>query len=208
MSQSKRWLREHRTDYYVKKSQQEGYPSRAAYKLLEIQQKDQLIKPGMVVIDLGAAPGGWSKVARELVGERGKVIALDLLPMEPISGVTFLQGDFNDDNILQKLFSVLENQPVDLVISDMAPNISGQKSIDQPRTMHLVELAWDFARKVLKEGGSFLVKVFQGQGVDAFILELRKEFKTVKIRKPKSSRARSREVYILGRDFLGYNNNK
>ena len=212
MGDSKRWLKEHFSDQYVKKAKQQGYPSRAAYKLLEIQAKDQLIKPGMVVVDLGAAPGGWSVVAEELVGGKGAVIALDLLPMEPISGVVFIQGDFNEASV----FNLLETSVVeasqggraDLVISDMAPNISGEKSIDQPRSLHLVELAWDCARQLLKPGGAFIAKVFQGEGVDALLVELRCHFKRIKLRKPKSSRSRSSEVYILGTEFLGYNEKK
>ncbi len=208
MSDSRRWLDEHFSDEYVKRAQKEGYPSRAAYKLLEMQKKDKLIKPGMVVVDLGAAPGGWSAVASELVGQKGCVIAVDLLPVEPRPQVHIIQGDFNDQAVLDKLLALVAenatNNQVDLVISDMAPNISGQRSIDQPRSLHLVELAWDCAAQILQPGGTFLAKVFQGAGVDEFLSELRKHFKSVKIRKPKASRARSSEVYVLGLGFLGY----
>lgn len=210
MSGSKRWLREHFSDEYVKKSKDEGYPSRAAYKLLEIQQKDRLIKPGMIVVDLGAAPGGWSMVAAELVGEKGAVIALDILPMAPQAGVEFIQGDFTEQETLDNLLKLVAERSkkglVDLVISDIAPNITGQKSVDQPRALHLVELAYDCAERILKPGGSFLAKIFQGAGVDDFINSLKSQFKDVKIRKPKSSRARSSEVYVRACEFLGYNN--
>lgn len=201
---SKRWLKEHFSDQYVKKAQATGYVSRAAFKLQAIQEKDKLITPGMTVVDLGAAPGGWSQVARELVGEKGKVIALDILPMEPISGVTFIQGDFREQSVLDELLQEAGEHGVDVVISDMAPNLSGQKSIDQPRSMYLLELAWDCARQILRPGGHFLAKVFQGEGVDTFIKDIRSNFKTVKSRKPDASRARSREFYILGKGFLGY----
>lgn len=201
---SKRWLKEHFDDQYVKRAQAKGYLSRAAYKLLAIQEKDKLITPGMVVVDLGAAPGGWSQVAMELVGDKGKVIALDILPMEPISGVTFIQGDFREQTVLDQLFDAVGDRQVDVVISDMAPNLSGQKSIDQPRSMYLIELAWDCAKQVLRPGGHFLAKVFQGEGVDNFIKDLRLNFDTVKSRKPDASRARSREFYILGKGYLGY----
>lgn len=199
---SKRWIKEHISDHYVKQAQASGYPSRAAFKLLEIQKKDHIIKPGMAVVDLGAAPGGWAMVATEIVGPKGKVFAMDLLPMKPIAGVTFIQGDFNDQAVYDKLMTLIGNQAVDLVISDMAPNITGNKSIDQPRIVQLVELAWHFAAEVLKPGGDFLAKIFQGEGVDSLVAELKQHFKVVKIRKPKASRPRSREIYILCR---GYN---
>ena len=198
----KSWMQEHLTDFYVKQAKREGYPSRAAYKLLEIQQKDNLIVPGMRIVDLGAAPGGWSKVAMELLKGKGQIIALDCLPMSPPSGVRFIQGDFTEDQVLAELLSDLNNQPVDLVLSDMAPNISGQKSVDQPKSMYLAELAADLAQKVLRPGGSFLVKIFQGEGVDQFILDLRKHFAKVKIRKPQASRSRSPEIYILAQGFI------
>ncbi len=201
---SKRWLEEHFSDQYVKKAQAAGYPSRAVYKLLELQEKDHFLKPGMMVIDLGAAPGSWSMLAKEWVGEKGTVIALDLLPMDPIGDITFIQGDFQDEAVLNALLAEIDERPVDLLMSDMAPNVSGQKSVDQPRSVHLVELAWDCAKQVLRPGGTFLAKIFQGEGVDNLVKELRKDFKTVKLRKPKASRSRSPEFYILGIGFLRY----
>lgn len=205
MTDSKRWLKEHFSDQYVKKAKQEGYPSRASYKLLELQAKDHLFKPGMIVVDLGAAPGGWSVVAKDLVGPKGAVIAVDLLPMKPIAGVTFIQGDFNEEAVFEHLQEAVHECSksgwVDLVISDMAPNISGEKSIDQPRSLHLLELAWDCAGRLLKPGGSFLAKVFQGPGVDEVLVQLRQHFKPVKLRKPKASRARSSEVYVCATEF-------
>lgn len=197
------WMKEHLTDEYVQKAKDEGYVSRAAYKLLEIQEKDKILKFGQRVVDLGAAPGGWSQVASEIVGSKGKVVAIDLLPMEVAGDIIFIQGDFREQEILDQLFAVLEDEKVDVVLSDMAPNISGQKSIDQPRTTYLVELALDCAFKTLKPGGTFLAKVFQGEGVDAIINQLKTRFKSYKTRKPKSSRARSREIYLLATGFLG-----
>jgi 23S rRNA (uridine2552-2'-O)-methyltransferase len=196
---SKQWLREHFNDEYVQRAQQEGYRSRAVYKLLEIQERDHLIKPGMTVVDLGAAPGGWTEIARNLVGRKGRVIATDILPMDPIEGVDFVLGDFRDDEVLQKLMKIIGDEPVDLVLSDMAPNMSGMDAVDQPRSMYLVELALDMARQVLKPGGDLLVKVFQGEGSEAYFRELRHEFQRLIIRKPKASRPRSREVYALAR---------
>jgi 23S rRNA (uridine2552-2'-O)-methyltransferase len=196
---SKRWLKEHFKDEYVRKAQESGYRSRAVFKLLEIQEKDRIIKPNMVVVDLGAAPGGWSEVARQLVGRNGRVIATDILPIDPIDGVEFLQGDFREDEVLQALLALIGEDRADLVLSDMAPNISGVDAVDQPRAMYLVELALDLARQILKPGGDFLVKVFQGEGSEDYIRALRQEFDTVIIRKPKASRPRSREVYILAR---------
>ena len=205
---NKRWLARHRKDIYFKRAKEQGYPSRAAYKLLEIQKKDHLLKPGMSVVDLGSSPGGWSMVTRELVGEKGVVIAVDLLPIASIAGVDFIQGDFNELAVFERLQALVnEKTPtgqVDLVISDMAPNISGGKSVDQPKSVHLVELAWDCAKTLLKTGGTFLAKIFQGAGVDALVADLRRYFKHVKIRKPSASRQESREVYILGCEFLGY----
>lgn len=201
---SDQWLKEYSSDYYVKKAHQQGYPSRAAYKLLAIHKKDHLIKPGMRVVDLGAAPGGWSQVAQELVGLKGKVIAVDLLSMSAIPGVTFVQGDFREREVLDRLFAELDGQQVDLLLSDMAPNLSGQKSIDQPRSLYLAELAWDCAQRVLRPGGHFLVKVFQGGGTEALTSSLKKNFTLLKYRKPDASRARSREFYLLGKGFLGY----
>jgi 23S rRNA (uridine2552-2'-O)-methyltransferase len=169
------------------------------YKLLEIQKRDKLIKPGMTVVDLGAAPGGWSEVARNLVGKKGRVIATDILPMDPIEGVDFVQGDFREEAVFEKLMEIIGNQPVDLVLSDMAPNMSGMDAVDQPRSMYLVELALDMARQILKPGGDMLVKVFQGEGSEAYFKELRSEFERLMIRKPKASRPRSSEVYALAR---------
>ena len=200
---SARWLREHFTDEYVKRAQAEGYRSRAVYKLLEIHEKDYLLRPGLTVVDLGAAPGGWSQLAARLVGGRGAVIALDILPMEPLPGVTFIEGDFREAAVLERLLNVLNSQPVDLVISDMAPNTSGVKAVDQPRGMYLAELALDFARRCLRPGGDFLTKTFQGEGFDGFLRELRTAFATVAIRKPKASRARSAEQYLLARNYRG-----
>ncbi len=195
---SGRWLKEHFADQYVKEAQKLGYRSRAAFKLLEIQQKDRLIKPGMIVVDLGAAPGGWSQIAAQLVGEHGRVLALDILPMDEISGVEFVEGDFREASVLQCFERVLNDQQPDLVISDMAPNISGNDSIDQPRAMYLVELALDFARQHLRKDGNFLVKVFQGTGFEAYFKEMKQIFKKVITRKPMASRNRSSEVYLLG----------
>ena len=200
---SKRWLQEHFSDHYVKLAQQEGYRSRAAYKLLEIQAKDKIIKPGLVVVDLGAAPGGWSEIAVKLVGANGRVLALDILPIEPIAGVEVIQGDFTADETLAVLLDTLNKQAVDLVISDMAPNMSGMSVIDQPRVMYLAELSLDFATQVLKPDGVFLVKIFQGEGFDSFLKTLRDAFVEVKIRKPKASRARSKEFFLLAKGLKG-----
>lgn len=200
---SARWLREHFTDEYVKRAQREGYRSRAVYKLLEIDEKDRLLRPGLTVVDLGAAPGGWSQLAARLVGERGAVIALDILPMEPLSDVTFVEGDFREAVVLERLLAALNGRSVDLVISDMAPNTSGIKAVDQPRGMYLAELALDFAQRVLRPGGDFLTKAFQGDGFDAFLRELRAAFATVAVRKPRASRARSAEQYLLARNYRG-----
>lgn len=198
---SGRWLAEHFHDEYVKLAQEQGFRSRAVFKLKEIQERDDLIKPGMAVLDLGAAPGGWSQYALRQVGKRGRVVALDILPMEPIAGVTFIQGDFKDDAILEKLHAVLAGSGVDVVLSDMAPNLSGNKVVDQPRSMFLAELALETARNVLSEGGTFLVKLFQGSGSDAFQRDVNATFAKTLIRKPKASRTRSNEVYLLARGF-------
>lgn len=198
---SGRWLNEHFNDPYVKKSQQEGYRSRASYKLLEIQKKDQLIKPGMILLDLGAAPGGWSQVAVELVGKKGCVIASDILPMEPLEGVEFIQGDFSEDEAYQQILAQLNGRSLDLVISDMAPNMSGINAVDQARSMYLVELALEMATQVLRPGGCFLAKVFQGAGFDELLAALRSKFDKVQSRKPDASRARSREKYIIAKGF-------
>lgn len=199
---SGRWLREHFDDPYVKRAQQEGYRSRAVYKLEEIDRRDRLLQPGMTVVDLGAAPGGWSQYARRAVGEKGRVVALDILPMDSMAGVEILQGDFREQEVLDRLLQTLGDRPVDLVISDMAPNISGVNSVDQARAMYLAELAVDLAKQILKPGGDLLLKVFQGEGFDAILAELRRSFKSVVIRKPKASRPRSREVYALARNYI------
>jgi 23S rRNA (uridine2552-2'-O)-methyltransferase len=200
---SKEWLKEHFDDVYVKRSQEQGYRSRASFKLLEIQDKDRLIKPGMTVVDLGAAPGGWSQVAAQLVGDRGKVIASDILPMDSLPGVEFLQGDFTENEVFEALLASIGEEGADLVISDMAPNMSGMKEIDQPRAVYLAELALDLARSILKPGAYFLVKVFQGAGFQEFHRDMQTSFKAVKSRKPQASRARSREIYLLGAGFEG-----
>ncbi|MGD8573220.1 MAG: 23S rRNA (uridine(2552)-2'-O)-methyltransferase RlmE [Gammaproteobacteria bacterium] len=198
---SRRWLDEHFDDAYVKKAQQQGYRSRAAYKLLEIQQRDRIIKPGENVIDLGAAPGGWSQVATELVGKQGRVIALDILPLDPIAGVVCLQGDFTEQMVFDQLLNTLGDDKVGLVLSDMAPNISGIRAVDQPRSVYLAELALDLAQKVLVNQGDLLIKVFQGEGFDELLAQIRALFAKVNIRKPQASRSRSREVYILAKGF-------
>jgi 23S rRNA (uridine2552-2'-O)-methyltransferase len=196
---SQNWLKEHFDDQYVKKAQQAGYRSRATFKLEEIDKKDKLIRPGMHVVDLGAAPGGWSDYAFNRVGDKGTVVALDILPMTPLTGVHFIQGDFREDEVLDELNNVLNGQQIDLVLSDMAPNMSGMGSIDQPASMYLVELALDFAVNNLSKNGAFLVKVFQGEGFDAFLKDMRNNFVKVTTRKPEASRARSRETYLLAR---------
>ena len=194
-------MQRHLNDEYVQRAQREGYRSRAAYKLLEIQEKDHILRPGQVVVDLGAAPGGWSQVAKQLVGSRGEVFALDLLEMEPLPGVNFLQGDFREQMVLDRLMDLLAGRPVDLVISDMAPNTSGVLAVDQPRAMYLCELALDFARQVLRPGGTFVTKVFQGEGFDDFVRDLRSGFQRMVTRKPRASRPRSREVYLVATGF-------
>lgn len=199
---SHRWLQEHFSDEFVKKSQQEGFRSRAIYKLKEIQEKDRILKPHHKVIDLGAAPGGWSQYAASIVGEQGRVVASDILPIDPLPFVEFVQGDFREDDVLEELLQTLGNDKADVVISDMAPNVSGMLAVDQPRAMYLCELALDMARQVLKPNGTFLVKMFQGEGSDAYIKDVRSSFKSVKIRKPQASRPRSREVYVLGKQFV------
>lgn len=196
---SQSWLKEHFDDPFVKKAQQKGYRSRATFKLEEVDLKDKLIRKGMTVVDLGAAPGGWSDYALHRVGESGKVIALDILPMTPLTGVSFIEGDFREDAVLTQLNTVLDGQQIDLVLSDMAPNITGVDSIDQPSSMYLTELALDFAVNNLSKQGDFLVKVFQGEGFDAYLKIMRDTFTKVITRKPEASRARSREVYLLGR---------
>ncbi len=195
---SHRWLKEHFDDPWVAKAQAAGYRSRASYKLLEIDRKDRLLRPGMRVLDLGAAPGGWSQVVAQKVGMSGVVVASDILPMEPVAGVTFVQGDFREDAVFEQLGALLPAGSVDLVLSDMAPNISGNKAVDQPQAMYLAELALDLALRLLKPDGCFLVKVFQGEGVDAYRRDFRDAFVKVNTRKPQASRQRSREVYLLG----------
>ena len=195
---SKQWMREHVNDPYVQLAQKEGYRSRAAYKLLEIDAKDHLLNPGTVVVDLGATPGGWSQVAAAKVGRSGKVIALDLLPLDPLPGVDFIRGDFREAAVLEQLEDLLHGKPVGLVISDMAPNISGVASADQARAMHLAELALEFALEHLTDDGSFLVKVFQGAGFEDFLKLMRSRFAKVVTRKPRASRDRSSEQYLLG----------
>ena len=198
---SKQWLREHFDDEYVRRSHGERYRSRASYKLLEMQDKDGLIRPGMTVVDLGAAPGGWSQVAAELVGDQGRIVASDILPMVPIVGVDFVQGDFTDDLVFERLLSVIGEQGADLVISDIAPNITGISEIDQPRSLGLAEVALELAKSILKPGAYFLVKLFQGAGYPEYHRGMQSRFNSVKTRKPKASRDRSREVYLLGSGF-------
>lgn len=200
---SNRWLQEHFSDQFVKQSQKDGYRSRASYKLLEIHKKDSLFKPGVSVVDLGAAPGGWTQVAAQLIGEKGQVVASDILPMDPIADVTFVQGDFTEESVLEEILAAIGVDKVDLVISDMAPNMSGTKAVDQPKAMYLAELALDMSLQVLKPKGCFLTKVFQGEGFDQFFKAMREAFSSVVTRKPLASRSRSREVYLLGKGFKG-----
>ena len=196
---SNQWLRSHFDDEYVKRAQREGYRSRAVYKLAEIQEKDRLIRPGMTIVDLGAAPGGWSQYAAGILRGQGRILAMDILPMDELATVDFIQGDFREDEVFESLQKSLAQTKVDLVLSDMAPNISGMGAVDQPRSMYLVELAVDFADKVLDEGGTLLCKVFQGEGFDPLLADLRSKYSKVLIRKPKASRPKSREVYMLAR---------
>jgi 23S rRNA (uridine2552-2'-O)-methyltransferase len=198
---SARWLAEHAADPYVKRAREEGWRSRAAFKLEEIQKSDRLLKPGMTIVDLGAAPGGWSQYAARLLDGRGRIIALDVLEMPAIPGVEFLQGDFGEAAVFEKLRTVLEGARVDLVLSDMAPNMMGFADVDHDRSMHLVELVEEFATQVLRPGGDLLTKVFQGRGFQPLVARLRERFETVKLRKPNSSRSRSAEVYVLARGF-------
>ena len=206
MSKSKssgRWLREHFSDEYVIKSQKEGYRSRASYKLKEIDDRDKLLKPGNLVVDLGSAPGGWSQVAAERVGHKGRVIASDILLMDGLADVEFIQGDFTEEAVFNRILDAINSEPVDLVISDMAPNMSGMKAVDQPRAMYLAELAYDMAIKVLRPGGSFITKIFMGEGFDQYMKDARINFEKVLTRKPDSSRARSPEVYLVAKKFKG-----
>jgi 23S rRNA (uridine2552-2'-O)-methyltransferase len=195
---SKAWMREHVSDFFVKQAKKEGYRSRAAYKLIEIAEHDHLLAPGITIVDLGAAPGGWSQVAIERLGPNGRVIAVDFREMLPLPGVTFVQGDFTEASVLAQLEETLGKCPVDLVISDMSPNISGIGMVDQARGMHLAELALDFSLTRLNSGGNFLVKVFQGSGFDEFLRIMRGSFNRVVTRKPGASRGRSSELYLLG----------
>ncbi|MFO7325339.1 MAG: 23S rRNA (uridine(2552)-2'-O)-methyltransferase RlmE [Pseudomonadota bacterium] len=197
------WLARHVNDPYVKRAQKEGYRSRAAYKLLELNEKDRLIRPGMRVLDLGSSPGGWSQVAARLVGPKGKVLATDILPMDAIPNVDFIQGDFREEEVLRQIEDWLGGARFDLVLSDMAPNISGIAAADQAASMYLLELALDTARRTLKSGASFVAKMFQGAGSDQYIKELRAAFDKVQIRKPGASRKESREVYLVARGFRG-----
>jgi 23S rRNA (uridine2552-2'-O)-methyltransferase len=200
---SARWLNEHVNDPYVKQAQKDGYRSRSSYKLIQLNEKDRLVRPGMLVVDLGSAPGGWSQVAARLVGAKGRVLATDILPMEPLKNVDFIQGDFTEESVLKQVLDWLgDNQP-DLVLSDIAPNISGIDSADQASSMYLVELALDMARQVLKPKGDFVAKVFQGVGSEEFLKDLRTSFEKVLIRKPAASRSRSREVYMVAKGFKG-----
>ena len=198
---SSAWLREHFDDHYVKEAKRLGLRSRAAFKLMEIQEKDRLIKPGMVVVDLGAAPGGWSQFAYDIVGERGRVIASDILPMDTLAGVEFVAGDFTEESVFNQLLDVIGEEKADLVISDMAPNMSGMQAVDQPRSMYLAELALDMAKEALRPGGSIVFKVFQGEGFDQLLREMRAEFTKVVTRKPSASRSRSREVYLVAKAY-------
>jgi 23S rRNA (uridine2552-2'-O)-methyltransferase len=200
---SSTWMARHVSDPFVKKAQLEGYRSRSAYKLIELNEKDRLIRPGMRIMDLGSAPGGWSQVAGKLVGAKGRVLATDILPMEPIKNVDFIQGDFNDDAVVARLLEWLGDGRFDLIISDIAPNITGIDSADQASSMNFLELALDTVRKTLKPGASFVAKMFQGSGSDQYLKELRTSFDKVLIRKPAASRAESREVFIVAKGFKG-----
>jgi 23S rRNA (uridine2552-2'-O)-methyltransferase len=196
---SKRWLHEHRSDTYVKQARHEGYRSRAVYKLEELDQRDQLLKPGISVVDLGAAPGGWVQYIQRKLGDRARVVALDILPMDPLPGVHVIQGDFREPAVLEQLDAALGTAKVDLVLSDMAPNISGVDAADQAGSVYLAELALEFARQRLKPGGVFVSKLFQGEGFDGYVKSLRQAFTKVVLRKPKASRPRSREIYLVAR---------
>jgi 23S rRNA (uridine2552-2'-O)-methyltransferase len=196
---SHQWLKSHFDDEFVKRAQREGYRSRAVYKLEEIQRKDRILRPGMTVLDLGAAPGGWSQYAAPLLAGRGRIIALDILPMEPLAGVEFLQGDFREEAVFTRLLEVLGGAEVDLVMSDMAPNISGMQAVDQPGSMYLAELAVDLADRVLRRGGVLLFKAFQGEGFDPLVKALRARYREIRVRKPRASRPKSREVYVLAK---------
>ena len=200
---SLKWLQRHVNDPYVKQAQKDGYRSRASYKLLEIQEKYKLIRPGMSVVDLGAAPGGWSQVTSRLIGGQGRLIASDILEMDSIPDVTFIQGDFTQDEVLAQILEAVGNSQVDLVISDMAPNMSGTPEVDMPKAMFLCELALDLAARILKPGGNFVIKVFQGEGFDAYVKDARQKFDKVQMIKPDSSRGSSREQYMLAWGYRG-----
>lgn len=200
---SRRWLDEHVNDPFVKQAQKDGLRSRSSYKLIELNEKDKLIRPGMLVMDLGSAPGGWSQVAGGLVGEKGRVLATDILPMDGLDNVDFIQGDFTDDGVFRQLLDKLDGRQPDLIVSDIAPNISGVAAADQASSMYLVELTLDMVRQVLKPGGNYVVKVFQGEGSDQFLKNVRSSFEKVVIRKPEASRPRSREVYLVAKGFKG-----
>jgi 23S rRNA (uridine2552-2'-O)-methyltransferase len=196
---SHNWLQEHVNDPYVKQAQRDGYRSRASYKLIQLNEKDKLLRPGMLIVDLGSAPGGWSQVAARLLGERGRLVATDILPMEPLKNVEFVQGDFTEEAVLNQVLGLLGGHPPDLVLCDIAPNITGIDSADQASSMYLAELALDFVRQALKPQGDFVVKVFQGAGSDAYLKDLRTSFDKVLVRKPAASRPRSREVYVVAK---------
>jgi 23S rRNA (uridine2552-2'-O)-methyltransferase len=194
---SQQWLKEHHDDEFVLKARRDGYRSRAVYKLIEIQQKDRVLKPGQFVLDLGAAPGGWSEYAAQFASDKGRLIAVDLLAIEPIAGVDIIQGDFTEQMTLDKILELVDKKPIDLVLSDMAPNLSGVDTVDQPKSMYLAELAFELARDCLNPKGQFVVKLFQGEGFEQFTSSLRQNFNSVKFRKPRASRARSREIYAV-----------
>ena len=198
---SKAWLKEHRDDYYVQRAQADGYRSRACYKLLELNEKDRFIRPGMTIVDLGSAPGGWSQVAAQRVGQKGRVIASDILPMDAIAGVDFIQGDFTEQSVFDEIQGVIGADHPSVVLSDMAPNMSGIVDVDQPKAMYLVELALDLAVKILPKGGVFVAKVFHGEGFDNWLKLVRTNFQSVNSRKPAASRPRSKEVYVVAKGF-------
>jgi 23S rRNA (uridine2552-2'-O)-methyltransferase len=198
-SKNRDWIKQHLNDPYVKQAQKDGYRSRASYKLLEIIEKERMIRPGMTVVDLGSAPGGWSQVASRMVGHEGRVHALDILPMDPVAGVDFILGDFTEQEIFDQLLKLIGNRPVDLVISDMAPNLTGAKAVDQPAMMYLAELGIDLTCQVLKPEGVFIAKLFQGEGFDQFVRHVRTLFNSVSMKKPDASRAKSREVYLVAK---------
>lgn len=200
---SRRWLAQHRGDPYVQEARRQGYRSRASFKLLEMDRRYRIFRPGQAVVDLGAAPGGWCQVAAERIGDGGRILACDLLPMDSLPGVEFLQGDFTEPEVLAELRQALGSRLADVVMSDLAPNISGMRSVDQPRAMYLVELALEFAAELLKPGGFLVAKVFQGEGFDALLLDARRQFRQVRVFKPEASRPESREVYWIGAGHRG-----